>query len=116
MRLSEARAAGLFKVRIPVGEFFGVKPDELTITMREPSIGEAQEYLSGKSDDSLEGAKKLFPRCIVASDFDDESGGPAKAEEVASLISQSAVAFGYVLKTWQEALPLEKRRAGSSGN
>ena len=116
MLISEAKSVGIFKVRVKVGEFFSLPSEAITVTFREPTFSEVQEYMIGTEQEKLDKLKLLMPKCIVASDFESEPGKPATAEQVLDILLQSAMLYAHAAQTWQEALPLEKRRAGNSGN
>ena len=114
MKLSEARSVGLFKVKVDLSEFFGGEAQY--VTLREPTMDELQTYLGASEEERINALKALLPSCVVESSFEDEKGKPASPGDVAVFLAESAVMYTEVIRTWQEALPLERRRAGKSGS
>ena len=112
MKLSEARSVGIFRVTVDLSEFFDGKAQH--IKLREPTLDELQTFNQAEEGKRMDALRALFPVCFVESSFQDETGKPASAEDVEAFLLESAVMYTHVMKTWQEALPLEKRRAGKS--
>jgi hypothetical protein len=117
MEIKEARMTGLFSCRIEFGEFFGAAKSDLWVVMREATAQELASFASTFSNkDSLKASEEftsLLPKLIIDSAFTD-NGEKASMQEVAALIQSKGTLFSYVLKEWQESLPLAKGKSTKS--
>ena len=113
MKLSEAKKTGFFRVRINIGQFFeGCKEEDVFVTLREPTYAESKAAGDGEAEDAF---IDLLPQLLTDHNFEGDNGGAATAKEVVDMLKNSTSALVYVVKKWQEALPLTKLTAGSSG-
>jgi hypothetical protein len=113
MELSEARKSGLFSCRIDIGEFFGLDPEAEWVKMREATAGELAQMSGNDGKNANETFMKILPSLILESGFTVE-GAPAKAEDVAKIITDKGTLYGHVITEWQKSLPLAKRKSAAS--
>ena len=116
MRLSEAQVSAVFKVKIDIGDRMGQKrPEDAWVTLREPTYAELAEASNGGDDTlkSVENMSGLLPALIVAHNFEVTDGEKATPDQVAGILRSSATLFTYVLRVYQEALPLPKKTGQS---
>ena len=87
--------------------------DELWVELREPTLIEFKKF----SDDgmaNLEAARKLFPSCIIDSNFENDEGEKATGEQIWKLVEPSASLASRIINEWLESIPFrfkEDRKA-----
>ena len=100
--MSDYREKYIFKTHIDL-------EDGDYIVLREPTSFEAKEFgEDGKQN--IDMLQKLFPKCIVEHNF-EENGQPLKKEQVSAILLDSGTTFTKIIKIWMESItPTEKKR------
>ena len=80
------------------------------LEVREPTMIEFQEIPSNTKDEDysakmFKAARKLIPRCIVDSSFEDENGEKANGAAVWAEIEKSASLSTRVVNDWLASIP-----------
>lgn len=109
MKLSDAKSEGIFRVRVPVGEYFNKEEEEEWIELREPSVTESRSLSQAGEDEdqTISSVSAVFRSCLINSSFEpDEPGGNISCGDLYELLEQSASMYTKVLTRWQSAIPL----------
>ena len=110
MKLSEAKAKGIFKKTIYIGEFFdGVEEKDIWIRMREPNTFEADRL---REDAPIKEVSDVVQSCIEDHNFEDDSGSKATNKSVGELIIAKVDLFSKIVTEWQKSLPLTSPTEG----
>jgi hypothetical protein len=109
MKLSEAKNAGFFKVQMELGEAFGVKAEDITMTLREPNHEEQMELIEDTNKDNDNGPlrfwKKYFHNLVIEFEgVEDDNGKSVKKDEFVKLIKDSGTLYTNVMRQYFEAL------------
>ena len=113
MRISEAQE-GMFSVKIEIGQYFGVKPNEAWIKMRETNEKESFAFTQN-SEENVKLLRKIWPDCIIDHNFVDDDDDPASLEKVINLLKKSGDCITYICERWMQENPMVKRNAGKLG-
>ena len=106
--------AGIFKVKIEVGEYFDMNKADLFVTLREPTAEEALSFkeIANKENNNVD-EKKMFammPSMIVEHNFEEEANKKISTDEVWNLIMQRAACATDVVTTWSNNIPLANKK------
>ncbi len=89
--------------------------DELWVELREPTLIEFKKF----SDDgmaNLEAARKLFPSCIIDSNFENDEGEKLTGEQIWKLIEPSASLASRLINEWLESIPFRVIETGKTSD
>jgi len=114
MDFQKAQQSGIFKTKIEIGTYFGGKKEDAWVVLREPTAAEANAMMGIEGAELVKRMGKVLPDYIDDHNFVND-GEPVSAEAVGDLLLRSSGAFFYVMRRWQESLPLAKMTAGNSG-
>jgi hypothetical protein len=114
MELKQARETGLFSCTIEIGEFFGEETEAVVVKLREATARELAMIATNDTQKAGEAFIALLPSLITGSNFTSD-GVPATSQEVANIILSKGTAYAYVMKRWQESLPLAQGKSAKSG-
>lgn len=107
------KKAGIFTVKVGVGEYFNMEEQDLYVILREPTAEEAlsfKDVAGGEGKDADE--KKMFsmlPNMIVEHNFEEEVGKKMSTDEVWKLIMARASCATKVVVTWSNNIPLANK-------
>jgi len=100
--------AGIFKLKINVGEFFDEKSEDLYIELREPTTEEALSLSA--TDDSGEQDKavifKMMPSLITDHNFENEKNERFSSDDVWSFIMNRSNCATGIVTQWSQNIPL----------
>lgn len=89
--------------------------DELWVELREPTLIEFQKF----SDDGMNNintARKLFPSCIIDSNFENDEGEKLTGEQIWKLIEPSASLASRLINEWLESIPFRAIETGKTSD
>lgn len=108
------KKAGIFKIKVNVGEYFGFEDDELYIELREPTTDETISLSDNSSPDnpSINQSKvfEVIPSCIIDHNFFNEGDKKMSSKEVWDLIKQRSGCAMDVVEAWSNNIPLSRRK------
>lgn len=117
MVLSEFKGRAVFRVRVDIGAKLTppVEEGKEWVELREPSYEELLAAKSASGDPKKDATfiSDLLPSLIVQHSFEATEGVPADPKDVVEILRSSATLYGYVVKTWQESLPLGRKSVQS---
>lgn len=108
IKLSEASKNFVFKTKIQID-------GEAWVELREPSLIEFKRFSGDDSQANLEAARKLFPACVVDSNFEDDDGNKATGEQIWKIIEPSASLASRVINDWLSSIPFRTDESGKTG-
>jgi len=94
--------AGIFNLKINIGQFFGSKEEDFYVVLREPTTDEA---LRMKSLDENALMKDL-PKMMIEHNFQNEDGSDMTNQQVWNLILPRSGCSTLIVKKWGEEIPL----------
>jgi len=114
MPVLKDKQAGIFKIKVNVGEFFGMEDDELYIELREPTTDETISLSdnSNPENPSINQGKvfDIIPNCIIDHNFLNADESKMSKKEVWDLIKQRSGCAMNVVEAWSNNIPLSKRK------
>lgn len=108
--------AGIFKIKINVGEHFGMEADDLFIELREPTTEEALELSKAGQGENLDQSAifSMIPTLIVDHNFEKEENKKFSPKEVWELCKQRPMCSTHVVEVWSNNIPLAQRKQQKS--
>jgi hypothetical protein len=122
MPVLKDKQAGIFKIKVNVGEYFGFQDDELYVELREPTTEEATTLTDGTdpgnpSSGQLKRMFSIAPKCIINHNFLNEDQSQMTNKEVWDLIKVRSGCAMDIVSAWGNNIPLanmsQKQSAGS---
>lgn len=107
IKLSDASKRFLFKTRIQIDK-------DSWVELREPSLIEFKKF-GEDAQGNIEAARRLFPLCIVDSNFEDDDGNKATGAQIWAAIEPSASTASRVINEWLTAIPFRTDEGGKAG-
>ena len=103
-------SAGIFKLKINVGEHFNEKNEDLYIELREPTTEEALSLSATDDSDKQDKAAifKMMPSLITDHNFEDENSKRFSSDDVWKFIMQRAQCATQIVTEWSNNIPLAK--------
>lgn len=114
MKFKSAQEKGVFKTKIIINDYidgFEQGMEDEFLVLREPNINEAQRLLKSNKDGETDMTEiqSILTGCIVGHSFLDDDNKPVSNKEVGEWLKGSSSLFYFILKEWQEQLPLVRR-------
>lgn len=105
--------AGIFTVKLNIGDYFGAKPSDYYITLREPTMDEVLKIQGNKEEaDRIAATFSKIQDMIIEHNFEKEVNGEAvkmNNKEVWSEIMKRSDCASVVSEKWTDSCPLFKR-------
>ena len=109
------RNAVIFKIKINVGEHFGVERDAYWVELREPTTEET--IMTAKTTDKgTQDQQKVFdliPQCIMSHNFESEPGKLMTKNDVWSECMRRGACSTDIVEAWSNNIPLAKKKVKS---
>jgi hypothetical protein len=104
--------AGLFKLKVYVGDHFGMEKEDLYIELREPTSAEALQLSKRDAQGNADSGAMmtLMPKLIIEHNFESQENKKMSSEQVWSHISKRSLCATRVIEEWSENIPLAKRK------
>lgn len=106
IKLTDASKNFVFKIRIQIDK-------DAWVELREPTLIEFKKF-GEDAQSNIEAARKLFPLCIVDSNFEDEDGNKATGQQIWSVIEPSASTASHVINEWLSSIPFRTDKDGKA--
>lgn len=103
----KSEKAGLFKIKINIGQYFEEDEEAFWIELREPTVDESMKFSS--SDDSTVEMMKQLPHMIIDHNFEKEDGKRFSSDKVWKMIAERPLAANDIISEWSKEIPLAKR-------
>ena len=107
--------AGIFKMKIEIGEHFAANKEDLWIELREPNTEEAMQLSKSAQQDSdkIDQSKvfEIIPHCIIDHNFESAENKKMGVPDVWKMIKDRTVCAIEVAEQWGNNIPLAKKRA-----
>jgi len=106
--------AGIFKIKIEVGNYFELDKSDLFIELREPTTQEALSLSKGSEDATI--MFNMMPSLIIEHNFEatlNETTGttkPMSNKEVWKLCMERSVCATEMVEQWSQNIPLANRK------
>lgn len=95
----------LIKVRVPVGKYFGMEPEDGFIELREPGNEDFHTLQAASKEGTkamMDAFGKVSPTLIVSHNFEHEEGGALTSAEVAEILQVRPVLALAVIEAFTE--------------
>lgn len=106
MKLSQASKSFVFKTKIKIDA-------DSWVELREPTLIEFKKF-NEDAQSNIEVARKLFPLCIVDSNFEDDDGNKATGQQIWQVIEPSASTASRVINEWLSSIPFRVDEDGKT--
>jgi len=106
------KSAGIFQLKIDVGQHFNEAKGDLYIILREPTTEEALTLSTGETDNNK--IFTLMPSLIIDHAFEEKPGTKSTSEAVWKLIMQRPLCATEIVEEWSTNIPLAKRKLKES--
>jgi hypothetical protein len=104
------RNAGIFTLKLNVGEHFGMKSDALYIVLREPTMDEVLR-IQGQKDEAerITATFNKIMDMIIEHNFESEEGKMMSNKDVWAELMKRSDAASIVSEQWTDNCPLFRR-------
>ena len=114
------KSAGIFTIKLNIGDYFGVQPKDYYIVLREPTMDEVLKIQSNKDEaDRITATFNKIADMIIDHNFESEgtNGEAVKMtnKEVWAEIMRRSDAASTVSEKWTDSCPLFKKSKMKSG-
>lgn len=107
--------AGIFKIKINIGEYFGFEHDELFIELKEPETPDVMA-ISSENGATIDQEKliKLIPKCIIDHNFLEAEDKPMAVKDFWPLIQQRSGCTLNIVTIFMNEIPLNNLKQTKS--
>lgn len=106
MKLSQASKSFVFKTKIQIDA-------DSWVELREPTLIEFKKF-GENAQTNIDIARKLFPICIVNSNFEDDDGNKVSGQQIWEVIEPSASTASRVINEWLSSIPFRTLEDGET--